>query len=84
MFLLAALVTTGLSVAPWYASRAVDSATGARIAAARRRRRRARSHAAAAPRREAGSLLPPDVPAALALVSTGRMLPLFASAAVVR
>ncbi|MEV0134241.1 hypothetical protein AB0H83_38005 [Dactylosporangium sp. NPDC050688] len=33
MFLLAALVTTGLSVAPWYASRAVDSATAARIAA---------------------------------------------------
>jgi putative ABC transport system permease protein len=34
MFLLAALVTTGLSLAPWYASRATDTATAARIAAA--------------------------------------------------
>ncbi|MEU7873435.1 hypothetical protein [Dactylosporangium sp. NPDC049140] len=33
MFLLATLVTTGLSLAPWYTSRAVDTATAARIAA---------------------------------------------------
>src|SRR4051812_3631500 len=34
MFLLATLVTTGLSLAPWYSARAVDTATAARIAAA--------------------------------------------------
>src|SRR4051812_37925123 len=33
MLLLAALVTTGLSLAPWYASWATDTATAARIAA---------------------------------------------------
>ncbi|MFI5908393.1 hypothetical protein [Dactylosporangium sp. NPDC051541] len=34
MFLLAALVSTGLSLAPWYLARAVDTAATARIAAA--------------------------------------------------
>ncbi|GAA3454903.1 hypothetical protein [Dactylosporangium matsuzakiense] len=34
MFLLAALVSTGLSLAPWYAARATDAAADARIAAA--------------------------------------------------